>query len=56
MEQSTIKTVILGATGFVGSPLLNEARRSGHRITALAVEQANWKGDNYVDCMEQGCG
>lgn len=31
-----MKIALLGATGFVGSHLLNEARRRGHAITAIA--------------------
>lgn len=30
-----MKIVILGATGFVGSALLNEALRRGHKVTAI---------------------
>jgi len=30
-----VNIVILGATGFVGSALLNEGLRRGHKVTAI---------------------
>lgn len=52
-----MKIALIGATGFVGSSLLNELATRGHQITAiarnpLADEKANWVKADITDVSE----
>ena len=49
-----MKIALIGATGFVGSAILNELAESGHQITAIARnplndEKANWVKADITD-------
>jgi len=52
-----MKIALIGATGFVGSALLNELAERGHKITAIARnplndEKANWVKADVADVSE----
>src|SRR6478752_4038805 len=42
-KSKTMKVALIGASGFVGTALLNELLERGHEVTALTREAANIK-------------
>jgi putative NADH-flavin reductase len=50
-RQSGMAVAILGATGFVGSTLVNEACRRGHRVTAIARRAERVPGQRGVTAV-----